>query len=59
MFGSRPCENELSVFYARAAPKDTFCPDPAVNVTAIVADLEARPLDRLNQVKVFVSFHLA
>src|SRR5262245_19770291 len=41
------------------APEDLAPRDPAVDGAAVVADLEALALDRLDQVKVLVAFHAA
>lgn len=48
-----------SVFYANAFPVDRVVADPAVDVAAIVGDLETLALDRTYEMKIVMSVDLA
>jgi hypothetical protein len=47
-----------SGFHANAFAKNTVCSDPAVDSTAIIADLEPFATDGLHEVQIFGASHL-
>src|SRR5262249_47249261 len=54
-----PLPDRESVLHPDAPPVDAGGGDPAVDAAAVVADLEALPLDRLDEMQVLPAAHLA
>src|SRR5262245_34114285 len=56
---ARSRNNVTLILDAHVSPEDCAGRYPAVALPAVVADLEARPLDRLDQVQALSAVHLA